>query len=480
MGRMTGREALRRMLLALVFGLVSFTAPVGVRTACAQVATTTVSDTVYHADGTVAAGTVIVNWPAFTTMAGQSIPSGNQSTVIGAGGALSISLVPNVGATPIGSYYTVVYHLDDGSIEKEFWVIPVSSTPVTVATVKNTVLPTSVAMQTVSKSYVDTAIAQALAGASPLDGSVYVLKAGDTMTGPLILPADPVSANQAADKHYVDASVAGSSGSTVGKVSLNPTATQVITQPTGTDLEVNRLNSVEIANQYAGVGTNGVANALASVDCQAGSTSGLGCVVRVEPGTSEVSQYSVTQLPGRTHVVDERMGAKRDTFFNPGNPFVAGIEVASTINVASTESSQGINASTGQEEPQSVALNITHSVLAGGSNLFPENLESVPYFKSNYAAVQITGNSNTLGQHSLLEMSQNCYAVGDCLLGSQTITSSGGYRDSADEATHPYDLNYKEDSNLFQGTCATGCTTGSRVVTVGSISGAGRRARDAS
>ena len=29
-------------------------------------------------------------------------------------------------------------------------------------------------------------------------------RAGDTMTGPLQLPADPISSNQASTKHYVD------------------------------------------------------------------------------------------------------------------------------------------------------------------------------------------------------------------------------------------------------------------------------------
>ncbi len=467
------RWAAAKIVLALVFGLVSLAGPVGVKAAYAQVATTTVVDTVYHADGTAASGTVLVNWAAFTTMGGQSIPAGSESIAIGAGGALSVALVPNVGATPIGGYYTVVYHLDDGSVQKEFWVIPVSSASVSVATVRSTVLPTSVAMQTVTKSYVDTAIARVAAGVAPLDASPYVTKTGDTMTGPLVLPGDPVSANQAADKHYVDASLAGFSGGLSGKVVLNPTATQVIAQPAGTDLEVSRLNGVEIANQYAGPTTNGVAGALASSDCVAGAASGVGCVVEVEPGTSEISQYAASQMPGRTHVEDERVGARRDTFVNPGNPFQPGNQVAESISVTSTESTQAINAATGQQEPQSVAFSISHNVLTGGSNLFPENLENPPYFKSNYAATQITGRYYTLGQHSLLEMSQNCYAVGDCLLGSQTITSSGGYRDSADEGAHPYDLHYGEDSQLFQGICSAGCTTGSQVVTVGSQVGGG-------
>ena len=104
---------------------------------------------------------------------------------IGTGGAVNVPLVPNAGATPMGSFYTVVYHLDDGSVTREYWVVPVSAYPVQVSAIKSSVLPLSVAMQTVSKAYVDTAVAAAVAG-HPLDtANPYVLKAGDTMTGAL-------------------------------------------------------------------------------------------------------------------------------------------------------------------------------------------------------------------------------------------------------------------------------------------------------
>ena len=112
----------------------------------------------------------------------------------------------------MGSYYTAVYHLDDGTVSREYWVVPVSSGAVHLSAIRSTVLPTSVAMQTVSKAYVDTAIAAAVTG-HPLDSSVpYVLKTGDTMTGGLVLAGDPTAATQAADKHYVDVSVAGVTG----------------------------------------------------------------------------------------------------------------------------------------------------------------------------------------------------------------------------------------------------------------------------
>src|SRR5216683_787857 len=233
-----------------------------------SIATTTVTDTIYRADGTKATGTVIVSWPAFSNAIGQTVPSGSTSVTIGAGGLLSVQLAPNAGATPIGSYYTAVYHLDDGSVSREFWVIPSSQVPVHLSAVKSTVLPTSVAMQTVSKAYVDTAIAAAVSG-HPLDSSTpYVLKAGDTMTGALVLPGDPTAANDAADKHYVDVNIAATAGGLGQKVSTLPFATQTVTQPVGTQLQVNNLNGEEYASQYVtGLGNNGIANALAGPDC---------------------------------------------------------------------------------------------------------------------------------------------------------------------------------------------------------------------
>jgi hypothetical protein len=177
------------------------------------VVTTTVQDTVYSANGTPAGGTILLSWGAFTTAGGESIAAGSTSVTLGANGALSVALAPNAGATPMGSYYTAVLYLNDGTVSRQYWVVPLplaSGAPVKLASIQNQVLPTSVAMQTVSKQYVDNAIAQAKSG-FPVDASPYVLKAGDTMTGPLVLAADPVSPLQAADKNYVDGSIAASS-----------------------------------------------------------------------------------------------------------------------------------------------------------------------------------------------------------------------------------------------------------------------------
>ena len=87
----------------------------------------------------------------------------------------------------MGSYYTVIYHLSDGTVTREYWVVPAQVGAAQVSAIRSSVLPTSVAMQTVSKAYVDTAITAAVTG-HPLDASTpLVLKAGDAMSGPLTL-----------------------------------------------------------------------------------------------------------------------------------------------------------------------------------------------------------------------------------------------------------------------------------------------------
>ena len=90
-------------------------------------ALTTIQDTIYRADGTPAAGTVLISWPAFTSAEGDPVAAGNQSVAIGTGGAFTTQLVPNVGATPAGTYYTVVFQLDDGTVRTEFWAVPTTS-----------------------------------------------------------------------------------------------------------------------------------------------------------------------------------------------------------------------------------------------------------------------------------------------------------------------------------------------------------------
>ena len=107
----------------------------------------------------------------------------------------------------MGSYYTAVFHLDDGTTSREYWVVPVSQSPVTVSSIESTRAAGQRGDADGDEELCRHGDCGGDGGTSAGFDSPYVLKAGDTMTGALVLPGDPVSAQQAADKHYVDTNV---------------------------------------------------------------------------------------------------------------------------------------------------------------------------------------------------------------------------------------------------------------------------------
>ena len=109
-------QALRSFTIMAALALV-LAAPLG-RTQSVQ--TTTVTGTVYAANGAPVSGTLQVSWPAFTTAAGQAIAAGHINVNIPANGQVQVPLTPNIGATPAGLYYTAVYHLADGTTSTEY------------------------------------------------------------------------------------------------------------------------------------------------------------------------------------------------------------------------------------------------------------------------------------------------------------------------------------------------------------------------
>ena len=163
------------------------------------VSTTTVQGTVYLANGQPGAGTLVVSWPGFTTAAGQAIAADRTTLTIPSDGFVSVSLAPNLGATPAGEYYTAVFYMSDGTVSTQYWVIPAAA-QASLAQVQSQVMPAAQAVQTVSKTYVDQSIAE-------LESSLLTASGG-TLSGPLYLNADPTQPMQAATKHYVDTQVA--------------------------------------------------------------------------------------------------------------------------------------------------------------------------------------------------------------------------------------------------------------------------------
>ena len=260
--RDAGRRPMGRLLFwALIFGTAfgfwppAYGVPVPAQSGAS---TTTISDTVYMADGSAASGTLIITWPAFVTAGGEAVAPGSASVVLGANGALNVALVPNAGATPAGVYYSVVYQLGPGQVRTEYWVVPTNS-PATLAMVRTTP-GTGLAAQPVSMQYVNSALSAKaddssvvhLGGSETISGlktfasapSVpaptstgqvankgyvdqslanvgagnYLSLAGGTMTGPITLPAPPSSSMQAATKGYVDQGMSGKADVIAGLV----------------------------------------------------------------------------------------------------------------------------------------------------------------------------------------------------------------------------------------------------------------------
>ena len=164
---------------------------------------TTIADTVYRADGSPAQGTLLISWPEFTTSGGQAVAAGTNSVMLGAGGALSVALVPNVNATPANTVYTVVYQLNDGTVRTEYWIVPTTS-PATLAEVRTTLGTPENAAQLATQQFVTAAVAS-----KANDSAVVHLTGSETITGSKqfsVAPSlpNPVQPGDATNKQYVD------------------------------------------------------------------------------------------------------------------------------------------------------------------------------------------------------------------------------------------------------------------------------------
>lgn len=236
---------MRRLFLLLLMAAYGF---------CQTPPMTTINDVVYRGDGETAQGTLLISWPGFTTSAGQAVAGGTTSTVLGPGGTLSVSLVPNQGATPASTVYTVVYQLSD-MVKTEYWVVP-STTPATLAEVRVTLGASSSAAQMATQQYVNSAIS-----AKANDADVVHVAGNEAVMGvkqfavPPQLPA-PAQPMDGANKQYVDEAVQN-----VGSGSYLSLAGGTLSGPLTLSSERNdvrrgvydRLMSAAIASVVSGV-----------------------------------------------------------------------------------------------------------------------------------------------------------------------------------------------------------------------------------
>jgi hypothetical protein len=486
-------------------------------------ALTTISGTVYRADGTAASGTVLISWPSFQTAEGDAVAAGNLAVAIGSGGAFSAQLVPNVGASPAGTYYVVVLQLDDGTVRTEYWAVPATSRTTIAAVlttpgtglgnlavtqeyvngaVANRALDTAVvhlagaetitgtkhfavppalplpagANDAANKSYVDAAVANVGSGA-------YVAKAGDAMTGPLTLPADPAAPNQAADRHYVDSGLAVKAdlvNATVPTGELGAgiaTATTCLNgnstwgscgggAPAGITYATTALNWTQTISSSL---TGGSQATVTLTPCPLGidTTSGAGYQVLISGGGNNEAVSVVTAAGGCTS------GATSGTItFTPFHSYGAGY----TIGSASSGIQETINAACGAmttSHPNG-QCNVTIPANGGPNNLSGPTSDHPLNNYLVYGTIYFHAGQSILNGYGV---SLNCLGRGPCLqLGD--LLNANHYNDMTVEGIHFRTPVVSTGDPAYAGSAITSTAVASSVATITTSSAHGFRPGD--
>ncbi|MGB8013575.1 MAG: hypothetical protein WCF68_18330 [Terriglobales bacterium] len=478
---------------------------------------TTISDTVYRADGTAAAGTVLIAWPSFETAAGDAVAAGNLSVTIGPAGAFSAQLVPNVGASPAGTYYVVLFQLDDGTVRREYWSVPATS-PTTIAGVLTTP-GTGLGNMAATEQYVNAAVAALavdatvvhLAGTETITGAkqfavapslpapaaandaankgyvdaavgnvgsgAFLPLAGGTMTGPLTLPADPAAPNQAADQHYVDSGLLAKAdlvNGTVPAAELGAGVANANTCLTGNSTWGNCGGGAPAGITYATTAQNwtqtissaltgGAQATVTLTPCPAGidTVSGAGYQVLLAGGGNSEAVNVVSASGGCT------AGATSGTItFTPFYSYAAGY----TIGSASSGIQETLNAACGLDPTtwKNSLCNVT--IPANGPGYPTHSLSTY----SVYGTIYLHSNQSVLSAYGT---SLTCLERGPCLqIGDQV--SSNDFTDNT-----VLGLSFRTPVSLagspaFAGVPITQTQKTSQVVTVTTASPHGFRVGD--
>ena len=466
---------------------------------------------------------MLISWPSFQTAEGDAVAAGNLAVAIGPGGAFSAQLVPNLGASPAGTYYVVVFQLDDGTVRTEYWAVPATS-PTTIAAVlttpgtglgnlaatqdyvngavANRALDTAVvhlagtetitgtkqfavppalpspagASDAANKGYVDAAVANVGSGA-------YVSKAGDTMTGPLTLPADPAAPNQAADRHYVDSGLAvkadlvnatiptGELGAGIANATtcLNGNSTWGSCgggAPAGITYATTALNWTQTISSSL---TGGSQATVTLTPCPVGvdTTSGAGYQVLISGGGNSEAVSVVTAAGGCTS------GAASGTItFTPFHSYGAGY----TIGSASSGIQETINAACGTMTTSHTngQCNVTIPANGGPNNLSGPTSDHPLNNYLVYGTIYFHAGQSILSGYGV---SLNCLGRGPCLqLGD--LVNANHYADMTVEGIHFRTPVVSTGDPAYAGSAITSTAVASSVATITTSSAHGFRPGD--
>lgn len=426
--------------------------------AIAQMGTTTVQGTVYRADGTPASGTLLLSWPAFTTPGNQAVAAGSLSTAIGANGFVSVNLMPNAGALPGGSYYTAVYHLSDGTVSREYWVVPASATAA-IATVRAELEPSTVAVQSVTAAYVQGAISAV--------SSNYLPLAGGTLSGPLTLNSDPMSPAQAATKHYADQLSAQSLPLSGGALS-GP-----LTVP---NFYARQMEGWLYADQW---------------QSSAGSNNGIGMSVAecaAMPYACSVTApaaYALADIPAWSRFNIQMSGAQQSSQTTPvmltdqrgGENFITIVDPYNTSNYSSFKPSTNYGFFAGQQLKVDYT-GLPPAAYGPGSN-FIGNLSVVthpqggvlsqlydfPYQSQVFSESWVT-EKNTAEAGGGVRNTVNCLAPGDCIGELTSLYGPAGALHPYDEGQEFWSNTNSETVNVYQGYANGTPAAGAQAITI--------------
>jgi hypothetical protein len=269
-------------------------------------------------------------------------------------------------------------------------------------------LPTPVgANDAANKGYVDAAVSNVGSGA-------YVAIAGGTMTGPLILPADPAAPDQAADRHYVDGGLSAKADLVTGTVPPGELGAGVASSatcltgnsswgscgggaPGGITYATTALNWTQTISSSL---TSGSQATVTLTPCPVGidTSSGAGYQVLLSGGGKSESVSVIATSGGCTSG-----GASGTITFTPFYSYAAGY----TISSASSGIQETINAACGTNP--ATYFNAECNVTIPGSGPYNTGTGTWPNNYNVYGTIFLHTNQTTFSGYGVF---LNCNAPG--------------------------------------------------------------------